>query len=130
MNAAWGMALLVLLTATAMAWPGAGPAPAAGLFIGSNDPLYATASGIVAASAGWRSGDAVQAAAQCPNPYTVRSGETLYSIAAKCRVSAARIKQANRMKSDRVWVNQRLIIPAAPAIPQGVRPPIHPTPQP
>jgi hypothetical protein len=37
----------------------------------------------------------------------------------------------NRLKSDRVWVSQRLIIPASPATPPGSRPrPVHPTPQP
>jgi LysM repeat protein len=131
MNATLGMALLVLLTAVAVVWPGAKLAPSASPLSEISDHLYVTVSGAETRYTIWRLGDTARATAQCPNPYTVRSGETLYSIAARCNVSAASIKQANRLKSDRVWVNQRLVIPAPPATPPGSRPrPVHPTPQP
>lgn len=131
MNATLGMALLVLLTAVAVVWPGAKLAPSANPLSEISDHLYVTVSGAETRNATWRLGDMARATAQCPNPYIVRSGETLYSIAARCNVSAASIRQVNRLKSDRVWVSQRLIIPASPATPPGSRPrPVHPTPQP
>jgi len=131
MNATLGMALLVLLTTAAVVWPGANLAPTAGPLSEISDHLYVTVSGAGTSYATWRLGDMARATAQCPNPYTVRSGETLYSIAARCKVSAASIKQVNRLKSDRVWVNQRLVIPAPAANPPGSRPPsVCPTPQP
>jgi LysM repeat protein len=130
MNATLGMALLVLLTAAAVVWPGANLTPPANSLSEIGDHLYVTVSGTGTSYATWRLGDTARATAQCPNPYTVRSGETLYSIAARCKVSAASIKQVNRLKSDRVWINQRLVIPSAPANPKGSRPPVYPTPQP
>jgi len=131
MNATLGMALLVLLTAAAVVWPGANLAPPANPLSEIGDHLYVTVSGSGTSYATWRLGDTARATAQCPNPYTVRSGETLYSIAARCKVGAASIKLVNRLNSDRVWVNQRLVIPAPPANPPGSRPPsVWPTPQP
>ncbi len=131
MNATLSMALLVLLTAAAVVWPGANLASTANPLSEIGDHLYVPVSGAETWYATWRLGDMARATAQCPNPYTVRSGETLYSIAARCNVSAASIKQVNRLKSDRVWVNQRLVIPAPPVTPPGSRPrPVHPTPQP
>jgi len=131
MNATLGMALLVLLTAAAVVWPGANLAPPANPLSEIGDHLYVTVSRLGTSYATWRLGDTARATAQCPNPYTVRSGETLYSIAARCKVSAASIKQVNRLKSDRVWINQRLVIPTAPTNPPGSRPPpVYPTPQP
>lgn len=131
MNATLGMALLVLLTAVAVVWPGAKMVPSANPLSEISDHLYVTVSGAETRYATWRLGDMARATAQCPNLYIVRSGETLYSIAARCNVSAVSIKQVNRLKSDRVWVSQRLIIPASPATPPRSRPrPIHPTPQP
>ena len=131
MNATLGMALLVLLTAAAVVWPGVNMAPPASPLSEISDHLYVTVSGAETRYATWRLGDMARATAQCPNPYTVRSGETLYSIAARCKVGAASIKQVNRLKSDRVWVNQRLVIPAPLANPPGPRPPsVCPTPQP
>jgi LysM repeat protein len=131
MNATLGMALLVLLTAAAVVWPGANLAPTASPSSEIGYHLYVTVPGTGTSYATWRLGDTARATAQCPNPYTVRSGETLYSIAARCKVGAASIRQANRLKSDRVWVNQRLVIPAPPGNPPGPRPPsVCPTPQP
>jgi hypothetical protein len=131
MNATLGMALLVLLTAAAVVWPGANPAPTANPLSEIGDHLYVAVSGVGTSYATWRLGGTARATAQCPNPYTVRSGENLYSIAARCRVSAASIKQVNRLKSDRVWANQRLVIPATLANSPGPRPPsVCPTPQP
>jgi len=131
MNATLGMAFLVLLTAAAVVWPGANLAPTANPLSEIGDRLYSTALSSGTSYATWRLSDTARAAAQCPNPYTVRSGETLYSIAARCKVSAASIKQVNRLKSDRVWINQRLAIPAPSANPSAPRPPSAcPTPQP
>jgi LysM repeat protein len=130
MNATLSMALLVLLTAAAVVWPGANLTPPANFLSEIGDHLYVTVSGSGTSYAMWQLGNTARATAQCPNPYTVRSGETLYSIAARCKVSAASIKQVNRLKSDRVWTNQRLVIPSAPANPKSSRPPVYPTPQP
>jgi hypothetical protein len=131
MNATLGMALLVLLTAAAVVWPGANLAPPANPLSEIGDHLYVIVPGLETSYATWWLGDSARATAQCPNPYTVRSGETLYSIATRCKVSAASIKQVNRLKSDRVWINQRLAIPSVPADPSGSRqPPVYPTPQP
>jgi hypothetical protein len=130
MNATLGMALLVLLTAASVVWPGANIAPPANPLSEIGDHLSVTVSGLGTRNATWWLGDTARATAQCPNPYAVRSGETLYSIAARCKVSAASIRQVNRLKSDRVWTNQRLVIPSAPANPSGSRPPVYPTPQP
>jgi len=131
MNAPLGMALLALLTAAAVVWPGANLALPANPLSEIGDHLYVTVLGLGTSHATWRLGDTARVTAQCPNPYTVRSGETLYSIAARCKVSAASIRQVNRLKSDRVWINQRLVIPSVPANPKGSRPPpVYPTPQP
>ena len=131
MNAKLGMALFVLLTVPALVWPGANSASPANILNWIGDHRYITVTGLGIAHAMWRLGDAARATTQCPNPYTVRPGETLYSIAARCNVSAASIKQVNRLKSARVWINQRLVIPAPPAKPPGSRPPpVYPTPQP
>ena len=131
MNAKLGMALFVLLTVPALVWPGANLASPASTLNWIGDQHYVTVTDLGLDHATWRLGDAAQATAQCPNLYTVRPGETLYSIAARCNVSAASIRQVNRLKSDRVWINQRLVIPAVPAKPPGSRPPpVYPTPQP
>lgn len=131
MNATLGMAFFVLLTAATVVWPEAKLAPSASPLSEISDHLYGAVPGAETGYATWRLGDTARATAQCPNPYTVRSGETLSSIAARCKVSAVSIKQVNRLKSDRVWVNQRLVIPAPPSTSPGSRPrPVHPTPQP
>ena len=131
MNARLGMALFVMLTVPALVWRGANSASPANILNWIGDHRYVTIAGLGIDHAMWRLGDAARAIAQCPNPYTVRPGETLYSIVARCNVSAASIKQVNRLKSDRVWINQRLVIPAPPAKPPGsCPPPLHPTPQP
>jgi hypothetical protein len=131
MNARLGTALLFLLAAPAIAWPAASLAPPANSLTRIGDHLYSIVLGLGVGYPTWRLSDLAPATAQCPSPYTVRSAETLYSIAARCKVSAASIKQVNRLKSDRVWINQRLVIPSAPAKPPGSRPPpLHPTPQP
>ncbi|NCA22884.1 MAG: LysM peptidoglycan-binding domain-containing protein, partial [Crocinitomicaceae bacterium] len=43
--------------------------------------------------------------------YTVRSGDTLSQIAARNRTTVARIKKANRLRSDRLSIGQVLVIP-------------------
>jgi len=131
MNATSGMALLVLLTAAAVVRPGANLAPPANPLSEIGDHPCVTVPGLGTPSTMWYLGVTARATAQCHNPYTVRSGETLYSIAARCKVSAASIRQANRLKSDRVRINQRLVIPSVPANPPSSRPPpVYPTPQP
>ncbi|HAW45570.1 MAG TPA: N-acetylmuramoyl-L-alanine amidase AmiB, partial [Sutterella sp.] len=43
--------------------------------------------------------------------YTVRSGDTVFSIAKRYRVSISAIKRANRMKTFDIRPGQKLIIP-------------------
>ena len=130
MNATPGMALLVLLIAVAIR-PGASLTPPGNPLSEIGDYPYVTIPKPGTGFPTWRLGDTARTTAQCPNPYAVRSGETLYSIAARCKVSVAGIRQANRLTSDRVRMNQRLVIPSAPSSPSGSRSPsIHPTPQP
>ena len=50
-------------------------------------------------------------AVRCPTSYTVRYGETLYSIAARCGIAAATLQQANGLRTDRLWTGQRLYVP-------------------
>lgn len=50
-------------------------------------------------------------AVRCPTSYTVRYGETLYAIAARCGISAATLRQANGLRTDRLWTGQRLYVP-------------------
>lgn len=57
------------------------------------------------------------AALRCPTIYTVRYGETLYSIAAKCGTNAATLMRVNGLRSARVWSGQRLYIPAPKGVP-------------
>jgi LysM repeat protein len=64
------------------------------------------------------------AAARCPNPYTVRKGDTLSKIAARCGVSTALLRQWNGLSSNAIWVGQSLITRA----PGGRRPPATPAP--
>lgn len=75
----------------------------------------------------------IVAALKCPTIYTVRYGETLYSIAAKCGTTAAILMRVNGLRSARVWPGQRLYIPVPK--PKGVpapqpTPTIHRAPQP
>jgi len=72
--------------------------------------------------------DRTSAAARCPNPYTVRKGDTLSRIAARCGVSTALLRQWNGLQSNAIWVGQSLITRASrrsPATPVPVpTPPI------
>ncbi len=45
----------------------------------------------------------------CPTYLTVRSGDTLSSIAARCGVSVADLKRWNSLTSNSVWVGQGLV---------------------
>jgi LysM repeat protein len=131
MNATSGRAPLVLLIAAAVVWSGITLAPPANALSEIDDHPHVTILRLRTDFPMWRFGDTARTTAQCPNPYTVHSGETLYSIAARCRVSAASIRQANRLTLDRVRANQRLVILSTPSRPSGSRPPpIYPTPQP
>lgn len=56
------------------------------------------------------SSEAPIAAIKCPSVYVVRYGETLYSIAARCGVSAAALMRVNALRTTRVWPGQRLYI--------------------
>jgi len=47
--------------------------------------------------------------ASCPNPYVVRRGDTLSAIALRCRVTVANLRQWNNLRSDVIWIGQRLI---------------------
>jgi LysM repeat protein len=53
----------------------------------------------------------IVAALKCLTIYTVRYGETLYSIAAKCGTTAAILMRVNGLRSAQVWPGQRLYIP-------------------
>ncbi len=58
--------------------------------------------------------------------HLVKRGETLSGIAERYGVSPKSIQAANRLKSSRIVVNQRLVIPAADAAPAGSRPSVSP----
>jgi len=45
--------------------------------------------------------------------YVVRSGDTLSGIAVKSRVAMSKIRRLNKLKSDNVWVGQKLKIPTS-----------------
>lgn len=49
--------------------------------------------------------------------YVVKKGDTLTRIAGQHGVTVAALKTANRLKSDRIHVDQKLAIPAKPAQP-------------
>lgn len=57
------------------------------------------------------SSEAPNAALKCPSIYAVRYGETIYSIAARCGVSAITLTWVNGLRTTRVWPGQRLYIP-------------------
>jgi LysM repeat protein len=59
---------------------------------------------------------ALLAGAALPRRYTVRSGDTLFSIAAAQGVTLAALRSANRLNGDRITVGQVLLIPAEPAV--------------
>ncbi len=48
-----------------------------------------------------------------PNYHTVRSGESLYSIASKYRISVAELKRANKIRSNRIIAGSRLRVAAS-----------------
>ncbi len=62
----------------------------------------------------------------CPNPYVVRSGDTLSVIAARCGVTVYTIKQRNGLNSDLIWAGQALYVRSA----ASVAPSVAPTPYP
>ncbi len=43
--------------------------------------------------------------------YVVRKGDTLYKISRRYRISVKAIKRANRLRSNKIYVGQRLFIP-------------------
>ena len=47
-----------------------------------------------------------------PLTYVVQKGDTLYSIGRRYGVTVAQIKTANNLKSDTIYVGQRLLIPS------------------
>lgn len=63
-------------------------------------------------------------AAGCASPYSVRSGDSLYRIAARCGTTVAALKAANGLSGSVIKVGQRLVIPGATsAAPTGSAPP-------
>ena len=52
------------------------------------------------------------------NEYTVKRGDTLYSIANKFGVSVPELKAANNLTSNLLTINQKLLIPTVPLPPQ------------
>jgi LysM repeat protein len=65
------------------------------------------------------------AAARCSSPYTVRQGDTLSRIAARCGISTALLRQWNRLKSNAIYVGQSLVT----KVPGGRRTPVTPSPR-
>lgn len=55
--------------------------------------------------------EALAAAVKCPIIYTVRYGETLYSVATRCGVSVVTLMRVNALRTTRVWPGQRIYIP-------------------
>jgi len=53
--------------------------------------------------------------AACLNPYIVRRGETVNSIAMKCGTSALNLRQWNRLSSNSVGAGRALIVRVKPA---------------
>lgn len=49
----------------------------------------------------------------CGSAYTVRSGDTLNAIAARCKVSVTSLMKANGLRSSTIYPGQRLVIPAS-----------------
>jgi hypothetical protein len=49
-------------------------------------------------------------AAGCPNPYTVRKGDTLAKIARRCGVSVASLRNLNGLSGNIIRVGQTLVI--------------------
>jgi len=74
--------------------------------------------------------EAAAAAAGAGNTYTVRWGDTLFSIAQRFGVTVDAIKQANGLTSDLITVGQELTIPGAtiPPEPEPGAPPPPPEP--
>lgn len=48
-------------------------------------------------------------ATNCPNPYVVRRGDTLSAIALRCKVTVANLLRWNNLRTDVIWIGQRLI---------------------
>ena len=74
------------------------------------------------------------AAVSCPNPYVVRIGDTLASIARRCGTTVTNLMRWNGLRFARVFVGQRLVVrtwqtPFAPVAPK-VAPPNKPPPTP
>jgi N-acetylmuramoyl-L-alanine amidase len=44
--------------------------------------------------------------------YVVKKGDTLGGVATKYKISMAKLKLANKLKKDALFVNQKLMIPA------------------
>ncbi|UCC65181.1 MAG: LysM peptidoglycan-binding domain-containing protein [Anaerolineae bacterium] len=49
--------------------------------------------------------------------YTVRRGDTLYSLARHCRTTVSAVRQANCLTDNTIYVGQRLWLPCRPIIP-------------
>jgi 3D (Asp-Asp-Asp) domain-containing protein len=52
------------------------------------------------------------------NTYTVKKGDTLYRIAKSYKISVDALKTANHLKSDKIQLNQKLVIPTKAATPK------------
>lgn len=64
----------------------------------------------------------------CANPYTVRPGDTLYTVAWRCGATVANLMRWNRLKSVAIRPGQRLIVRLTVA--PNVQKPSPPAPQP
>lgn len=65
--------------------------------------------------------------ASCPNPYTVRKGDTLAKIARRCGISVASLKKLNGLSGDTISVGQTLVIRASRVSAPSVTPAPTPT---
>ena len=66
-------------------------------------------------------------AASCPNPYTVRKGDTLAKIAHRCGVSVASLKKLNGLSGSTIRVGQTLVLLAPRSSASKVKPAPTPT---
>jgi LysM repeat protein len=86
------------------------------LKIGQKLQIPAAAAPTAAAPAGALPAEASSTSASTDQPYTVKSGDTLGSIAKEKHTTVKALRAANSLKTDRITVGQKLKIPGkAPA---------------
>ena len=103
-------------------------AQTAALKIGQKLTIPAKAEAPVTAVASAAAPTTVPAATAAPvaggNTYTVKAKDSLWTIAKANHISLAVLKQANNLTSDKLQVNQKLIIPAGATPTASAAPPV------